>query len=116
MGQLKRSPHSSSVRGPNAPFLAPYFAAKAAMDSLAHTYGGELTRWGIETCIIVPGEFTNGTNHFATSGAPEDKDVVKQYLENGRYKGYDEQVMKGIGGSCPRTRIPPTSQKRSSMW
>jgi hypothetical protein len=33
------------------------------------------------------GVFTNGTN---------DKDVVKQDLEDGPYKGCDEQVMKGI--------------------
>lgn len=46
---------SSSTRGGTPPFLAPYFAAKAAMDSLAVTYAGELTRWGIETSIMVPG-------------------------------------------------------------
>jgi hypothetical protein len=67
----------------------------AAMDSLAQTYAGELTRWGIETSIVVPRVFTKGTNHFVTSGAPEDQDVVKQYLEDGPYKGYDEQVMQG---------------------
>ena len=97
---------SSSARGPNSPFLAPYFAAKAAMDSLAQTYAGELTRWGIETSIVVPGVFTKGTNHFATSGAPEDKDIVKQYLEDGPYKGYDEQVMKGSVGLAPPDEDP----------
>ena len=51
-------------RGDTA-FLAPYFAAKAAMDALAVAYARELTRWGIETSIIVPGAFTSGTNHFA---------------------------------------------------
>lgn len=30
------------------PTLGPYFAAKAAMDSLAVTYAGEVARWGIE--------------------------------------------------------------------
>jgi short-subunit dehydrogenase len=34
---------SSSVRGPSSPFLAPYFAAKAAQDSLAQTYAVELS-------------------------------------------------------------------------
>ena len=97
---------SSSARGPNSPFLAPYFAAKAAMDSLAQTYAGELTRWGIETCIVVPGVFTKGTNHFATSGAPEDKDVVKQYFEGGPYKGYDDQVMKGSVALAPPDEDP----------
>ena len=30
------------------------------MDSLAVIYAGELSRWGIETSIIVPGAFTEG--------------------------------------------------------
>ena len=63
---------SSSTRGGTPPYLAPYFAAKAAMDSLAVSYAGELTRWGIETAIIVPGAFTRGTNHFAHAGSPAD--------------------------------------------
>ncbi|TIX30110.1 MAG: SDR family NAD(P)-dependent oxidoreductase, partial [Mesorhizobium sp.] len=59
---------SSSTRGGTPPFLAPYFAAKAAMDALAVSYSTELARWGIETTIMVPGAFTKGTNHFAHSG------------------------------------------------
>jgi NAD(P)-dependent dehydrogenase (short-subunit alcohol dehydrogenase family) len=51
---------SSSARGGTPPYLAPYFAAKAAMDSLAVSYASELARWGIETAIIVPGAFTKG--------------------------------------------------------
>jgi len=39
----------------NPPYLAPYFAAKAGMDALAVSYGGELARWNIETTIVVPG-------------------------------------------------------------
>ena len=45
---------SSSVRGGTPPFLSPYFAAKAGMDSLAVSYASELARWGIETAIMVP--------------------------------------------------------------
>jgi NAD(P)-dependent dehydrogenase (short-subunit alcohol dehydrogenase family) len=37
-----------------------YFAAKAGMGALAVVYSRELTRWGIETSIIVPGAFTGG--------------------------------------------------------
>jgi NAD(P)-dependent dehydrogenase (short-subunit alcohol dehydrogenase family) len=55
---------SSSSAGGTPPYLAPYFAAKAGMDALAVVYARELTRWGIETSIIVPGAFTGGTNHF----------------------------------------------------
>jgi NAD(P)-dependent dehydrogenase (short-subunit alcohol dehydrogenase family) len=63
---------SSSHRGGTPPYLAPYFAAKAAMDAVAVSYAGELARWGIETSIVVPGAFTKGTNHFAHSGTPAD--------------------------------------------
>lgn len=70
---------SSSARGGTPPYLAPYFAAKAAMDSVAVSYAGELARWGIETSIIVPGAFTSGTNHFAHSGKPADAARVAAY-------------------------------------
>jgi NAD(P)-dependent dehydrogenase (short-subunit alcohol dehydrogenase family) len=61
---------SSSSAGGTPPYLAPYFAAKAGMDALAVVYARELTRWGIETSIIVPGAFTGGTNHSRTPGRP----------------------------------------------
>jgi NAD(P)-dependent dehydrogenase (short-subunit alcohol dehydrogenase family) len=64
---------SSSSAGGTPPYLAPYFAAKAAMDRLAIVYASELARWGIETSIVVPGAFTGGTNHFAHAGSPGDK-------------------------------------------
>src|ERR1700688_522587 len=58
----------SSYAFGSPPYLAPYFAAKAGMDALAVIYARELTLWGIETSIVVPGAFTGGTNHFAHSG------------------------------------------------
>ena len=64
---------SSSSAGGTPPYLSPYFAAKAAMDALAVQYARELSRWGIETSIVVPGAFTKGTNHFAHSGRPADE-------------------------------------------
>ena len=63
---------SSSTRGGTPPYLAPYFAAKAAMDAVAVSYAAELARFGIETSIVVPGAFTSGTNHFANAGHPAD--------------------------------------------
>jgi NAD(P)-dependent dehydrogenase (short-subunit alcohol dehydrogenase family) len=57
---------SSSSAGGTPPYLAPYFAAKAGMDALAVVYARELTRWGIETTIIVLGAFTGGTNPLRT--------------------------------------------------
>ncbi|MBY5915688.1 SDR family oxidoreductase [Rhizobium leguminosarum] len=91
---------SSSSRGGTPPYLSPYFAAKAAMDSLAVSYAGELTRWGIETSIIVPGAFTKGTNHFAHSGSPDDTARAAEYNE-GPYNGVPEQALQGLAALEP---------------
>jgi NAD(P)-dependent dehydrogenase (short-subunit alcohol dehydrogenase family) len=70
---------SSSTRGGHPPFLAPYFAAKAAMDALAESYAAELIRFGIGTTIVVPGAFTSGTNHFVHAGHPDDESTAAAY-------------------------------------
>lgn len=91
---------SSSTRGGTPPFLAPYFAAKAAMDSLAVSYASELTRWGVETSIIVPGAFTKGTNHFAHSGKPADEAVAATYMD-GPYAGIAQAALNGLAALEP---------------
>ncbi|TIP12885.1 SDR family oxidoreductase [Mesorhizobium sp.] len=96
---------SSSTRGGTPPFLAPYFAAKAAMDALAVSYSTELARWGIETTIMVPGAFTKGTNHFAHSGKPFDEARVAEY-EAGPYAGVADQALKGLAGLEPADADP----------
>lgn len=91
---------SSSARGGTPPYLAPYFAAKAAMDALAVSYAGELARWGIETSIVVPGAFTRGTNHFAHAGRPADAARAAAY-EEGPYAGLAEQALRGLAALEP---------------
>jgi NAD(P)-dependent dehydrogenase (short-subunit alcohol dehydrogenase family) len=91
---------SSSARGGTPPYLSPYFAAKAAMDSIAVSYAGELTRWGIETSIIVPGAFTKGTNHFAHSGSPADTARAAEY-DDGPYAGLPDLAMEGLAALEP---------------
>src|SRR5262245_59652825 len=91
---------SSSAAGGTPPYLAPYFAAKAGMDALAVVYARELTRWGIETSIIVPGAFTGGTNHFAHAGSPADKARAAEY-EAGPYAGFGPQVRSGFAAIVP---------------
>jgi NAD(P)-dependent dehydrogenase (short-subunit alcohol dehydrogenase family) len=91
---------SSSAAGGTPPYLAPYFAAKAAMDALAVVYARELALWGIETSIIVPGAFTSGTNHFAHAGSPDDKTRVAEY-EAGPYHGMADRVLKGFASIVP---------------
>jgi len=91
---------SSSAAGGTPPYLAPYFAAKAGMDALAVVYARELTRWGIETSVIVPGAFVGGTNHFAHAGSPADKARAAEY-EAGPYAGFGEQVRNGFAAIVP---------------
>jgi NAD(P)-dependent dehydrogenase (short-subunit alcohol dehydrogenase family) len=91
---------SSSSAGGTPPYLAPYFAAKAGMDAMAVQYARELSRWGIETSIIVPGAFTSGTNHFSHSGKPADAARMAEY-EVGPYAGFGEQVQKAFAAIVP---------------
>jgi len=90
---------SSSVKGGTPPYLAPYFAAKAGMDSLAVSYADELARWGIETSIVVPGSFTSGTNHFAHAGRPADTAVEAAY--DTKYSGLMDQVAAKLAALAP---------------
>ncbi len=91
---------SSSSAGGTPPYLAPYFAAKAAMDAIAVQYARELSRWGIETSIIVPGAFTSGTNHFAHTGTPADAARAAEY-EDGPYAGFGDQIRQAFGAIVP---------------
>jgi NAD(P)-dependent dehydrogenase (short-subunit alcohol dehydrogenase family) len=91
---------SSSSRGGTPPYLAPYFAAKAAMDSLAVSYAGELARWGIESSIVVPGAFTSGTNHFAHAGTPADSARLADY-DTGPTAGFGEEILRKLAGNVP---------------
>lgn len=81
---------SSTTRGGFPPFLGPYAAAKAAMDSIAVTMAYELARFNIETSIVVPGAFTAGTDHFANAGHPADAATSTAY--DARYQGLMDQV------------------------
>ena len=96
---------SSSTRGGTPPFLAPYFAAKAAMDALAVSYSTELALWGIETTIMVPGAFTKGTNHFAHAGTPSDAARAAEY-EAGPYAGVADKALRGLADLEPEDADP----------
>lgn len=96
---------STSTRGGTPPYLAPYFAAKAAMDSLAISYAGELARWGIETVIASPGVYTSGTNHFARADAPADATRVEEYA-SGPTRDLAEQAKQADLNSVPADADP----------
>jgi NAD(P)-dependent dehydrogenase (short-subunit alcohol dehydrogenase family) len=97
---------SSSTRGGTPPFLAPYFAAKAAMDSLAVSYAAELVKFGIDTTIVVPGSFTSGTNHFAHASKPTDTHRASAYDEE--YGELMVQVQPKLGALAPDDADPGT--------
>ncbi|MFI9486043.1 SDR family oxidoreductase [Promicromonospora sp. NPDC052451] len=100
---------SSSVKGGTPPYLAPYFAAKAGMDSLAVSYAAELARWGVETSIVVPGSFTSGTNHFAHAGHPADAAVEADYET--RYAGLMGQVADKLAALAPDADVSLVSDE-----
>jgi NAD(P)-dependent dehydrogenase (short-subunit alcohol dehydrogenase family) len=95
---------STSTRGGTPPYLAPYFAAKAAEDSLAVSYSVELSRFGIDTVIVVPGAFTSGTNHFAHAGHPDDQQTAAAYDQH--YAGLMDQVSAKLADLEPDNADP----------
>ncbi|GAB3230618.1 SDR family oxidoreductase [Kineococcus gypseus] len=101
---------STSTRGGTPPYLAPYFAAKAAEDSLAVSYAAELARFGVDTVIVVPGSFTTGTNHFAHAGAAADEGVAAQY--EAEYAGLLEQVGAKLAELSPPDADPAEVARR----
>ena len=95
---------STTTKGGFPPFMGPYGAAKAAMDSLAVTLSYELARFGVETSIVVPGAFTSGTDHFPSAGKPADAATATAYA---RYDG----VMDQIGGRLTSLTPPDADPK-----
>jgi NAD(P)-dependent dehydrogenase (short-subunit alcohol dehydrogenase family) len=94
---------SSTTKGGFPPFMGPYGAAKAAMDSLAVSLSYEIARFGIETSIVVPGAFTKGTAHFPTAGKPADNARVAAYQ---RYDGVLDQVGERLSALTPPDADP----------
>lgn len=94
---------STTTKGGFPPFMGPYAAAKAAMDSLAITLSYEIARFGIETSIVVPGAFTRGTSHFPTAGKPADEARAAAY---DRYDGIMDQVGERLSALTPENADP----------
>ena len=75
------------------------------MDSLAVSYAAELARWGIETCIVVPGAFTKGTNHFLHAGKPADQARADEYAK-GPTADLAAVALKGLAALEPADADP----------
>lgn len=61
------------------PFLGPYVASKFAFDALAMVTAYEVSQFGIETTIVMPGAFTKGTEHFPNASHASDDEVTRAY-------------------------------------
>lgn len=61
------------------PFLGPYTAAKAAFDAFAESTAWDVAVYGIDTTILMPGVFTQGTAHFANAAFPTDEARTAEY-------------------------------------
>ncbi|AJY77549.1 oxidoreductase [Paenibacillus beijingensis] len=94
---------STTVRGGFPPFLGPYVAAKAAMDSLAQSMAYEVAKFGIETSFVVPGAFTKGTSHFPNAGRPQDDATSAEYE---RINGLLEEVGARLSDLTPPEADP----------
>jgi NAD(P)-dependent dehydrogenase (short-subunit alcohol dehydrogenase family) len=62
---------STSTRGGTPPYLGPYFAAKAAEDSLAVSYAAELARFGMTPRSSFPGLSPLGPTTLPTLATPK---------------------------------------------
>ena len=79
------------------PFLGAYTAAKAAFDSFAETIAYETVRFGIDTTIVMPGIFVEGTEHFPNAEFPEDADVQAEYsAEYDSHLARNEEASRGM--------------------
>ena len=94
---------STTTKGGFPPFMGPYGAAKAAMDSLAVTLAYEVARFGIETSIVVPGAFTRGTDHFPSAGKPSDAAIAAAYS---RYDGVMDRIGERLSALTPEHADP----------
>ncbi|AWT47244.1 MULTISPECIES: SDR family oxidoreductase [Streptomyces] len=78
------------------PFLGPYVASKFAADALAQVTAYEVGQFGIETTIVMPGPFTQGTEHFPNAGHAGDGERTRAYAELDPLVARNEQATEGL--------------------
>jgi NAD(P)-dependent dehydrogenase (short-subunit alcohol dehydrogenase family) len=78
------------------PFLGPYVASKFAADALAQVTAYEAGQFGIETTIVMPGPFTQGTEHFPNAGHAGDGERTRAYAELDPLVARNEQATEGL--------------------
>lgn len=78
------------------PFMAPYVSSKIAMDALAQTTAYEVGQFGIETCIVMPGPFTEGTEHFPDATHPADAATSAAYARLDEMVARNEEATSSL--------------------
>ncbi len=78
------------------PFLGPYVASKFAFDALAQVTAYEVNQFGIETTIVMPGAFTQGTEHFPNAGRASDQEVTAAYAVLDPMVARNEEATAGL--------------------
>lgn len=78
------------------PFLGPYVATKAAFDALALVTAYEVSQFGIETSIVMPGAFTHGTQHFPNAGHAGDEEITRAYAVLDPLVARNETATEGL--------------------
>jgi NAD(P)-dependent dehydrogenase (short-subunit alcohol dehydrogenase family) len=95
----------STIPVTTPPFLGPYVVSKAAMDSLALVTSYEVSQFGIETVIVMPGAFTQGTDHFPKAGRAADTAVAEAYRILDPLVARNEEATAGL--FTPGTEADP---------
>lgn len=78
------------------PFMGPYVASKFAADALAQVTAYEVGRLGIETTIVMPGPFTQGTEHFPNAGRAGDAERNSAYAALDPLVARNEEATSGL--------------------
>ena len=78
------------------PFLGSYVASKMAMDGLSQMTAYEVSQFGIETCIVMPGPFTQGTEHFPDATRPTDKATTAAYARLNEMFARNEEATSNL--------------------
>jgi NAD(P)-dependent dehydrogenase (short-subunit alcohol dehydrogenase family) len=87
---------SSTTVITSPPFMGPYVASKAAFDFLALCTSMELNPLGIETSIVLPGAFTQGTSHFPNASRASDTSVNAAYAALDPLVARTEEATDGL--------------------
>lgn len=78
------------------PFMGPYVASKFAADAIAQVTAYEVGQFGIETSIVMPGPFTQGTDHFPNASRASDVERSSAYAALDRLVERNEEATSGL--------------------